>query len=1245
MSALAERSRLSAEMRIDELRRAIGTASDGTVRGRLRVELAGLLRAQPDLPAALAELRRAADEAPGSTVVRLALLSAATALPVAERAGFLAEVSLIARVEVPAWSAAAAEAQLEAGRPAQAARSWLALAADNRVPVHQRRAAARRATEIGASGLPREHLAALRMRAALSAGRTRLGFLRQALALVSAQPADQRVWIDVATAWLEAGGASARIEPLIEVAARAGAAPDEVARLRREIERRRPQSPAVLPALRSDRTPPPSAMAAGLMERALGAARAGRGVLARRLAEQALRSGDAGASPSRLAAVEAALRQGGLMKQALLLRRTQLEGEPAPNRDGALEALIDEAAAAGLSALAADWRADRARARPGERGATLESAPASPADYYLAAQRRLVRLPAGGDVGPVLSLLSRAVAGHAGADAALALGERLLRRATEAAPRATEARIVEMLRSAFLSEDLPSRRVRLANRLAVALEGDGDAAGALSVLDRAIAGLPLEAAATLRRRRARLLRELGRVRELASALAADADAFTGRERLAALAERAQLLDAAGEPERALAERLTALSEFPQESGNGAGARAAAPAGLVATAVAVLAPARRRLESTGRFEPSLRLATATVHHIPDRGERLKQLRDIAVLSEKANRGPHEVAAAWLAVLALDAEDVAAAEAAERVLMAAGEWERCADLLSWAAGRIGSEGGAATARRAPILWRLAELRRARLAQEDEALRLYRALGAPTTPVSALPAAPPGGAPIASMLRRRLQAGLALHNARVAVAPGAADKARALLDRGMFLLDQFGQPAEAEADVDAALDLDPRNVEVIGALERICASTQKWAELGHRLEQKAAGLAPAGAARLWYGVGRVAERRDEPAPARAAYERSMALDPALPEPVIALRKLATQRSDWSEVVRLLDLELGLIPPDGERTALLIELAGILGDKLGESGRALVLLERAEAAASTDPHALDLLFRFSLAGADRADRRWESAAQALERLLATGTEVSDAADRYFRVAAEAEAAGNLDQALIFFSRSYSRNSNHRPTLERLSFICFEKGQWDNAWRATEALIDRHRAGLGRGDLAELFVRSALCDVHIAQRLSALAQLSTMVGGGGGMRDLAETWAAMRIEPRLLSGVEGERRARVLDRLRDALAIEECPPPARRQAWEVRGALALVEQRWVDAREALELLASDDSASSVERCGYLLAAGDIAGNVQNDPEAAKRFYGRARAERASDPRLAGRGSSGAVPSANAHDNTDELTR
>src|SRR5439155_230072 len=86
-------------------------------------------------------------------------------------------------------------------------------------------------------------------------------------------------------------------------------------------------------------------------------------------------------------------------------------------------------------------------------------------------------------------------------------------------------------------------------------------------------------------------------------------------------------------------------------------------------------------------------------------------------------------------------------------------------------------------------------------------------------------------------------------------------------------------------------------------------------------------------------------------------------------------------------------------------------------------------------------------------------------DRLASRGAAIADAAERYFSVAAAAEAAGQNDRALTLYSRSYGRDSSYRPTLERLSAICFERGQWDNAWKATEALLERHGGALAMAE------------------------------------------------------------------------------------------------------------------------------------------------------------------------------------
>ena len=231
--------------------------------------------------------------------------------------------------------------------------------------------------------------AALRLSAALTSGASRLGFLRRALALaVPVAGADELVAL--ATEWLEAGGPGHAVDAALARAQSGGSPPQALDRATAEATRRgsrtrasgasngsrRPARAAgkgASPA--SGSAAPASAVATtttlGVGERldlALAEAKAGHANRARRLAEEALRSGPPSDSlAAREAALETALREGGYLKEALRVRRTYLEGLPEAARQAPLASLAEEAAQAGLASLARTWRADAGLAA-GARG-------------------------------------------------------------------------------------------------------------------------------------------------------------------------------------------------------------------------------------------------------------------------------------------------------------------------------------------------------------------------------------------------------------------------------------------------------------------------------------------------------------------------------------------------------------------------------------------------------------------------------------------------------------------------------------------------------------------------------------------------------------------------------------------------------------------------------------------------------------------------------------------------------------
>ncbi|HEY7372692.1 MAG TPA: hypothetical protein VIF57_11070 [Polyangia bacterium] len=1191
----------------ETLRRSIAAATDARARARLRVELAALVRTR-DPAAARDELTSAAREAAPTQALTLAAIAMARTLPPPERVTWLGGLAHTADgATVPGIVVALAGAQLDAAQPRDAARTLLGLVRDERLPPYQRRAAAGKLVRICDKVDPVLGRTALHAAAMLATGKARRTLLRRALALpatIERDPlriaADDETLARILLEWTKSGGEGLLAsEPLARLRAHKHTSPamtEVVAALAPAPSRPEPLRPAPPAARRPARARPAPGAA---FDAALAEVEAGHPQRARRLAEEAVRLSPPGKDvAARVAALDSALREAGFVNEALRLRRTYLEsvGDEA-DRVAVLRALAEEAANAGLETLASSWRLDAGDV-PLPPVAT-EAAPESPAQFYLAAQRLLAR----GEDDPVrvLALLEKALSRHPGADAAFELAEKLVARV--ASGEELSRRRLELLRAAHADEFEPGRRARLGWRLAAQLEAVGDVIGAVAVLERALEESAPGEGARVRGERARLLRSLGRPRELAAALEKDAGALLGDARLPVLAEQADLLEAAGEAERALDVRMMALAEFPG-------------------APAVLDSARDRLEATGRPIESLALAIAALDHTTERTRRLALLRDVAQLSEQpdVSANPGDAANAWLAVLGLAASDKDAAAAAERLLRAVGDWERCADLLAWQVARAaarGGEGGDHGAEQTGLLWRLAELRREHLGEADEALRLYGQLAALG------PALPPLADPpeLASLVRRDFV--LAVESARAEVAPTAAERARAFVDRSALLVAR-NRGNDAERDALAALDLDPRNSDAVAALERMYDGERRARQLAEELGRRATRLQPREAAPLHFGRGRAWERAGDRAAAREAYRRAMTLDPTLAEPVAALGALAAREGDWSEVAKLLESEVGLATSPTRKGPLLIELALVHGDRLGDPARAVTLLETAARFLPDDPRLLDLGARFQLAAGN-----WQAAADALDRLASRGASIAEAAERFFAVGAAAEAAGQHDRALVLYSRSYGRDSSYRPTLERLSAICFERAQWDNAWKATEALLDRHGAALAPRDRATLLTRSAIADLHIGQRAAAVARLKTIVTRGAsyvpdaGIRDVADSWAGMHIEPRLLLNVEPRRRQRVLGRASEVLAmVEDHRDPVRGQALEIVGALAMAEGRWSDALATLQALSADEAFDAERRSDFLIAAGDVVTQHYGDSVAARALYDRARALWPGNPSL-----------------------
>ena len=940
--------------------------------------------------------------------------------------------------------------------------------------------------------------------------------------------------------------------------------------------------------------PEPALPSPDLLEQAFAALADGKPVRARRLGEEVARAeATAGDRAARLHLLVEGIDRAGARRQALFLSRTlaerTAEGQGTPRAGEGLSGLVARALEADDVELALRWGADLGR--PLAQVSRAEPrAFVDPEDTFekrfRTAQGVMALAQAGQGQAAAVELLLPLMSGSPGGVAALDLAWRLAARMGPDAP----VHRLELIRIAFEQELTRDGRRRLARRWLRALEEDETAPlepATLTSLERAMAELPADESLMMRARRVELLRARGRDDDLIRVLEQDAEIAAGPARATLLSQQADRVDQLGQADRALEIRLGALEHAP---------------GMLS----LLVPARRRLEALGQTQRSLELALVALPYVTERAARVALLRDIATLAESTADDRARAAAAWLEILTLDPDDHDALEAAERLLAGLGDEARLGELLAWSVARTVDP-----AARLSALWRLAEHRRA-------AGRLAPALGHYREIIEVRGWAKEDAGFGDGWLRRDDR--LALETARVLAAPDAPGRARALAERALLLV-EGGRLDEAERDLTAALDLGPGISEVIHGLETLHERRGDWRGLRQRLQGRVAGAEGSTAAKIWFGIGRASERLADGPSAEFAYTQARAADDTDRAPLTALRRLAAARDDWPAVAALLEKEIGRVRVSGERAELLVELGTMLAERLDRPNRAVEVLEAALAFQPANPEALEAMFRASLVAGS-----WEKAAQALEAQLAAGP-VADAPERYHRIGDAAERGGKVDRALGFYSRSYARNPSYRPTLERLSEICFDRQQWDNTWKATEHLLDRHGADLEPGYRAELALRSALADLHIAQRFAATARVAAMPGipvAGAGLRDVAESWASMRFDPRLLAGVDDDRRGRVLSRLQEVLSLTEhdARHPAREVARQTWAALAMVDRRFADAVETLDALAADEAIDPRRRALFAVAAGDILFHEQGDVAGAALHFGRARALNPSESRL-----------------------
>jgi tetratricopeptide (TPR) repeat protein len=324
------------------------------------------------------------------------------------------------------------------------------------------------------------------------------------------------------------------------------------------------------------------------------------------------------------------------------------------------------------------------------------------------------------------------------------------------------------------------------------------------------------------------------------------------------------------------------------------------------------------------------------------------------------------------------------------------------------------------------------------------------------------------------------LAHLDAEIAEAEEGLARVSLLAERAR-ILSALGRNDDALAAWSHVLAHDPAHPAALrgkeAALERGGDSSEaSWAARADHLDQMAEAAGEDARAAAWLLVERAAIlelRLHDTAGARRALTRALALDPRVGPVRRALVRHVARHRDAAALIDLLDEE-GRLETNSHRAARLeLEAASIAIGATGETGRAVLLLERAASRAPTT-RAVDLRVLADLvrllegAGKEREAARWR---RARLELLPEG---AVKAEELRALARAAERAGDLDQAISDLETSLKEEEDV-PTLGHLDRLMGARGRnearvslWVTDAARTTSALQRVTSLLRAADIAE---------------------------------------------------------------------------------------------------------------------------------------------------------------------------------
>ncbi|WP_236606281.1 tetratricopeptide repeat protein [Sandaracinus amylolyticus] len=447
---------------------------------------------------------------------------------------------------------------------------------------------------------------------------------------------------------------------------------------------------------------------------------------------------------------------------------------------------------------------------------------------------------------------------------------------------------------------------------------------------------------------------------------------------------------------------------------------------------VLEEMARLYESAEKWDPLVRVLEQLVDTTREGAARVTLLARVGQLREEKLGDAPGALVAYEAALAIGPTHLPTLQALGKLYTRSGDWERLVRMHLGEADHADEP-----RRRAAAHARVAEILEVHLGQPDQAIEHHaRAL-------SMQPGYPPS---FKALTRLFAEAGRwrELVDLYARAVDEASEKERAityLLKMGAIYEDALQEHAQAAHAYRRVLQLDPKHLGAIHALQRATERAARWTELVESLELEAELTRdPKQIVALLHRAGEVLDDLvgDREA-AVVRFRKVLGIDPTYVPALTSLGRIYHRAGRWEDLLELYKRELELTPRGAEAVALLAKMAELCEERIGRDDEAIAHYRRAIEIDPTNRTALRALARKL-----RERGAWDELVRVLEMELSGLTDPAARARAAYRVGEVwEERLQQVERAIAAYEQARDAEPSYRPAIDALARLRAEQGAW----------------------------------------------------------------------------------------------------------------------------------------------------------------------------------------------------------